>query len=142
MRARTVADQATDTTCAPTPKVASAQGAATSTNGKMFPPVSRAAFSVGGQHLTGAGSCKARNPTAKRHSPPPQKTKFPTKVDFPPLGKTHPSTSAWSSGAARANGTTSQDSEVKALWEEPHHPDPSFAPPPYNMAPPTGHNSL
>ncbi|KAL1478449.1 hypothetical protein MTO96_035024 [Rhipicephalus appendiculatus] len=66
---------------------------------------------------------------------------------LPLLGKTHPSTSAWSSGATRANGTTSQDSEVKALrGEQPplpqsHHPNPSFASPPYNMAPPTG-NSL
>ncbi|KAL1469703.1 hypothetical protein MTO96_024888 [Rhipicephalus appendiculatus] len=35
-------------------------------------------------HLTGTGSCKARNPTAKRRSPPPQKTKLPGKEDFPP----------------------------------------------------------
>ncbi|KAH7956538.1 hypothetical protein HPB52_010243 [Rhipicephalus sanguineus] len=72
----------------------------------------------GGQHLTGTGSCKARNPTAKRHSPPLQKTKFFTKENFPPLDKTYPSTSAWSSGATRPNGATSQDSEVKALREE------------------------
>ncbi|KAH7981961.1 hypothetical protein HPB52_002259 [Rhipicephalus sanguineus] len=72
----------------------------------------------GGQHLTGTGSCKARNPTAKRHSPPLQKTKFFTKEDFPPLDKSYPSTSAWSSGATRPNGTTSHDSEVKALREE------------------------
>ncbi|KAH7946742.1 hypothetical protein HPB52_003965 [Rhipicephalus sanguineus] len=72
----------------------------------------------GGQHLTGTGSCKARNPTAKRHSSPLQKTKFFTKEDFPLLDKSYPSTSAWSSGATRPNGTTSQDSEVKALREE------------------------
>ncbi|KAH7967769.1 hypothetical protein HPB52_002241 [Rhipicephalus sanguineus] len=35
-----------------------------------------------------------------------------------PLDKSNPSTSAWSSGATRPNGTTSQDSEVKALREE------------------------
>ncbi|KAL1442948.1 hypothetical protein MTO96_046168 [Rhipicephalus appendiculatus] len=42
----------------------------------------------GGQQLTGTGSCKARNPTAKRRSPPPQKTKLPSKEDFPPPSAT------------------------------------------------------
>ncbi|KAL3222595.1 hypothetical protein MRX96_028376 [Rhipicephalus microplus] len=57
--------------------------------GKMFPPVSQAAFSVGGQHLTGTRSCKARNPATKPCSPPPQRTTFPTKKDFAPT-RQHP----------------------------------------------------
>ncbi|KAH7958850.1 hypothetical protein HPB49_005979 [Dermacentor silvarum] len=72
----------------------------------------------GGQHLTCTGSCKARNATHKRRSPPPQKTKCPTKKDFPPLTTTLPSTSTWASNAAKTNITTSQDPEVKALREE------------------------
>ncbi|KAH7952834.1 hypothetical protein HPB49_001738 [Dermacentor silvarum] len=47
----------------------------------------------GGEHLKGTGSCKARNATDKRRSSPPQKTKCPTKEDFPPLSTTLPSTS-------------------------------------------------
>ncbi|KAH6945552.1 hypothetical protein HPB50_008928 [Hyalomma asiaticum] len=72
----------------------------------------------GGQHLTGTGSCKARNTTAPRRSPPPQKTKFPTKEYFPPLLSTNPCSSTWSSKVAKMNSTTSQDSEMKVLREE------------------------
>lgn len=61
----------------------------------------------GAQHLTGTGSCKARNATNKRRSPPPQKTKCPTKKDFPPLTTTLPSTSTWASKAAKTNIRTS-----------------------------------
>ncbi|KAH7940530.1 hypothetical protein HPB49_001365 [Dermacentor silvarum] len=71
-----------------------------------------------GHHLTGTGSCKARNATAKRRSPPPQKTKCPTKKGFPPLSTTLPSNSTWASKAAETNITTSQDPEVNALREE------------------------
>lgn len=72
----------------------------------------------GGQHLTGTGSCKARNTTAPRRSPPPQKTESPTKEDFPPLLSTKASPSTWSSKVAKKNSTTSQDSELRALREE------------------------
>ncbi|XP_054924221.2 uncharacterized protein [Dermacentor andersoni] len=72
----------------------------------------------GGQHLTGTGSCKARNTATKRLIPPPQKSKFPTKKDFPPLSTTLPSTSTWASKVAKTNIMTSQDSDVKALRDE------------------------
>ncbi|KAH7968116.1 hypothetical protein HPB52_005833 [Rhipicephalus sanguineus] len=54
--------------CAPIPKVASAHGAETSMNGKMFPPVSQAA-SLWGPAPHGTGSCKARNPHRQTTQP-------------------------------------------------------------------------
>ncbi|KAL3221898.1 hypothetical protein MRX96_050174 [Rhipicephalus microplus] len=69
-------------------------------------------------HLAGTGLCKATNSTAKRRSLQPQKTRFPTKEDFLPLGNTHRSMSEWPSRAVIAGGMTSQNTELQALREE------------------------
>ncbi|KAH7969518.1 hypothetical protein HPB52_019235 [Rhipicephalus sanguineus] len=83
--------------CAPIPKVASAHGAETSMNGRcslLYPKL----HSLWGPAPHGHRIVQGEKSHRKRHSPPLQKTKFFTKEDFPPLDKTYPSTSAWSSG--------------------------------------------
>ncbi|KAL3196638.1 hypothetical protein MRX96_015408 [Rhipicephalus microplus] len=111
---KTVADRARDTTCVPHPKSGLCSRCRDKHDRQDIPSCIPSCILCGGQHLTGTGSCKVRNSATKRRSPPPQKTTFPTKEDFPSLDKTHPSTSAWSSGAVGAGGTTSQDTELQA----------------------------
>ncbi|KAH8035128.1 hypothetical protein HPB51_004369 [Rhipicephalus microplus] len=117
LHAQTVADWLTHTMCATIQRATSAHDSKTSMTGKLFLlylKLHPCGGSVPQKHWTVQGE-KSRRDTCIL---PPQKTKFPTKEDFPLLGNTHPSTSAWSSGVIGAGVTTSQNTERKALREE------------------------
>ncbi|KAL3182260.1 hypothetical protein MRX96_007459 [Rhipicephalus microplus] len=84
MHAKTVVYRATDTTCTPHPKSGLCSRCGDKHDRQEVPSCIPSCILSGDQHLTGTGSCKARNPATKRRSPPPQKSTFPTKEDFPP----------------------------------------------------------